>query len=104
MASQGLTWPYVEISIFPTCEDHTICKECDETEDLTHILVGCNSPGQEIIWKAAETLWLEKEDRWPAVSLGTILSCGLAEFRDEKGKLKHGMQWLYRILMSESAI
>jgi ribonuclease HI len=87
----------------PECEDHTICKECDETEDLTHILVGCNSPGQEIIWKAAETLWLEKEDRWPAVSLGTILSCGLAEFRDEKGKLKHGTQRLYRILMSESA-
>jgi ribonuclease HI len=87
----------------PECEDRAICKECDETEDLTHILVGCKSPGRESIWKAAETLWLEKEDRWPAVSLGTILGCGLAEFRDEKGKLNHGTQQLYRILMSESA-
>jgi ribonuclease HI len=78
-------------------------KTCDETEDLAHILVGCKSPGQDIIWKAAESLWLEKETKWPAVSLGTILGCGLAEFRDEKGKMKRGAQRLYRILMSESA-
>jgi hypothetical protein len=37
------------------------------------------------------------------VSLGTILGCGLAEFHDERKKVKHGMQRLYRILMSESA-
>ncbi|KAJ7903106.1 hypothetical protein B0H13DRAFT_1621230, partial [Mycena leptocephala] len=40
---------------------------------------------------------------WPEVSLGTILGCGLAEFRDGKGKLKEGTRRLYRILMSESA-
>jgi ribonuclease HI len=72
-------------------------------EDLAHILVGCRSPGQEIIWEAGRSLWLEKETQWPAVSLGTILSCGLADFRDERKKQKHGTQQLYRILMSESA-
>ncbi|KAJ6533708.1 hypothetical protein B0H19DRAFT_863506, partial [Mycena capillaripes] len=35
--------------------------------------------------------------------LGTILGCGLADFRDERGKMKRGTQRLYRILMSESA-
>ncbi|KAJ7321907.1 hypothetical protein DFH08DRAFT_818285 [Mycena albidolilacea] len=81
----------------PECEDCTICKACNTTEDLAHILVKCQSPGQEIIWKAAESLWLEKETQWPAVSLGTILGCGLAEFRDKKNKLKHdyGMIGLY---------
>jgi ribonuclease HI len=87
----------------PECEDRAICKECDVTEDLAHILVGCRSPGQELIWKAAESLWLEKETHWPTVSLGTVLGCGLAEFRDERGKLKCGTQRLYRILISESA-
>ncbi|KAJ7323926.1 hypothetical protein DFH08DRAFT_711569 [Mycena albidolilacea] len=94
----GKYWTHI-----PECEDRAICKACDTTEDLAHILVGCRSPGQEIIWKAAESLWLEKETQWPAVSLGTILGCGLAEFRDEKNKLKHGTQRLYRILISESA-
>ncbi|KAJ7789693.1 hypothetical protein B0H13DRAFT_1454932, partial [Mycena leptocephala] len=35
--------------------------------------------------------------------LGSILGCGLAEFKDEKGKLKRGSQRLYRILISKSA-
>ncbi|KAJ7890740.1 hypothetical protein B0H13DRAFT_1626199 [Mycena leptocephala] len=87
----------------PECEDRAICKNCDILEDLEHILVRCGCPGQEIIWQAAETLWLEKEPCWPPVSLGSILGCGLAEFRDEKGKIKRGTQRLYRVLMSESA-
>ncbi|KAJ7748855.1 hypothetical protein B0H14DRAFT_2405991, partial [Mycena olivaceomarginata] len=86
----------------PECGDCAKCKDCDVIEDLDHILTGCKSPGQEIIWKAAKTLWLEKEAAWPAVTLGTILGCGLAEFHDEKGKAKLGTQRLYRILMSES--
>jgi ribonuclease HI len=94
----GHYWTHI-----PECEDRALCRECETMEDLEHILTGCTSPGQEIIWKAAETLWLERESTWPAVSLGTILGCGLAEFRDDKGKLKRGSQRLYRILISESA-
>ncbi|KAJ6472421.1 hypothetical protein C8R45DRAFT_835894 [Mycena sanguinolenta] len=70
--------------------------------DLAHILVDCESPGPSIIWAAAEKLWRERESEWPEVSLGSILGCGLAEFRDN-GKLRRGAQRLYRILMSESA-
>jgi ribonuclease HI len=94
----GKYWTHI-----PECEDRAICKDCEVFEDLEHILVGCQSPGQEIIWQAAEKLWLEKEANWPEVSLGTILGCGLAEFRDGRGKLKEGTRRLYRILMSESA-
>ena len=54
------------------------------------------------MWKATKSLWLEKETLWPTVSLGTILGCGLAEFRKTGGKLKRGTQRLYWILMSES--
>jgi ribonuclease HI len=93
----GKYWVHI-----PECEDRASCKECDVTEDLAHILVGCRSPGQELIWKAAKSLWLEKEAHWPTISLGTVLGCGLAEFRDDRGKLKRGTQRLYRILISES--
>jgi hypothetical protein len=87
----GKFWTHI-----PECEDRAKCKDCNVIEDLDHILTGCKSPGQEIIWKAAKSLWLEKEAVWPTVSLGTILGCGLAEFRDDKGKIKPGTQRLYR--------
>ncbi|KAJ7708350.1 hypothetical protein B0H17DRAFT_1274165 [Mycena rosella] len=94
----GKYWTHI-----PECEDRAMCKDCEVMEDLEHILVQCKSPGQEIIWKAAESLLLEKEPHWPEVSLGTILGCGLAEFRDDGDKPKRGTQRLYRILMSASA-
>ncbi|KAF8174329.1 hypothetical protein K438DRAFT_1849309, partial [Mycena galopus ATCC 62051] len=55
-------------SISPNAKT-AICQECGETENLGHILVECASPGQSIIWKAAEKLWHEKESNWPEVSL-----------------------------------
>jgi ribonuclease HI len=94
----GSYWTHI-----PECEERAVCKDCDMLEDLEHILVGCGSPGQELIWEAAKTLWLEKETTWPEVSLGTILGCGLADFRDDSGKIDRGAQRLYWILMSESA-
>ncbi|KAJ7208622.1 hypothetical protein GGX14DRAFT_365373 [Mycena pura] len=75
----------------------------DINEDLDHILMRCESPGRELIWAAARTLWLERATVWPELSLGTILGCGLAEFRDGNGKVDQGARRLYRILISESA-
>ncbi|KAJ6626679.1 hypothetical protein B0H10DRAFT_1780815 [Mycena sp. CBHHK59/15] len=94
----GNYWTHI-----PECKERATCRDCGTTEDLEHILIKCTSPGREIIWRAAETLWRDKEGDWPEVSLGTVLGCGLAEFRDEKGKIKRGTQRLYRILMSETA-
>jgi ribonuclease HI len=94
----GRYWSHI-----PECGDRAKCKDCDIEEDLEHILIKCKSPGQETIWQAAKSLWSEREPCWPEVSLGTILGCGLATFRDDRGKLKHGTQRLYRILISESA-
>ncbi|KAJ7754195.1 hypothetical protein DFH07DRAFT_743908 [Mycena maculata] len=94
----GNYWTHI-----PECEDHAMCSDCGVTEDLEHILLKCGSPGRDTVWKAAETLWHEKEDNWPELSLGIILGCRLAEFRDENGKLKRGSQRLYQILISEPA-
>ncbi|KAJ6621976.1 hypothetical protein B0H10DRAFT_1788983 [Mycena sp. CBHHK59/15] len=95
----GKYWTHI-----PECEEHATCSGCgDFIEDLEHILLDCTSPGQEIVWRAAESLWREKEGDWPAMSLGVLLGCGLAEFCDDKGKIKEGTQRLYRILISESA-
>ncbi|KAJ7314480.1 hypothetical protein DFH08DRAFT_716566 [Mycena albidolilacea] len=94
----GKYWSHI-----PECGDRAKCKDCDIEEGLEHILIKCKSPGRETIWQAAKSLWLEREPCWSEVSLGTVLGCGLAIFRDDRGKLKHGTQRLYRILISESA-
>ncbi|KAJ7195934.1 hypothetical protein GGX14DRAFT_376591 [Mycena pura] len=94
----GSYWTHI-----PECDDRAACRDCGVVESLEHILIHCESPGRELIWKAAETLWLERKSEWPEISLGTVLGCGLAEFRDSGGKIDRGTQRLYRILISESA-
>jgi ribonuclease HI len=93
----GKYWKHI-----PDCEERALCQECGELEDLEHILIHCRSSGPEIIWKAAEKLWCNKEPEWPEISLGGVLGCGLVNFKDERGKTKCGAQRLYRILISES--
>ncbi|KAJ7715583.1 hypothetical protein B0H16DRAFT_1339649, partial [Mycena metata] len=74
----------------------------NETEDLEHVLIKCRRPGQSEVWSLARNLWMRKCNSWPEPSLGSILGCGLATFRDERGKNSPGLARLYRILVSES--
>jgi hypothetical protein len=39
---------------------------------------------------------------WPALSLGSLLGCGITDFRDAHNKPLHGANRLYTILISES--
>ncbi|KAJ6541601.1 hypothetical protein B0H19DRAFT_958216, partial [Mycena capillaripes] len=93
----GEFWKHI-----PDCEQWGICQYCEETEDLEHILLKCKRPGQELIWKLTRDLWLRKHSRWPDLSLGNILGCGLASFCDNDGNFLPGTLRLYRILISES--
>ncbi|KAJ7691459.1 hypothetical protein B0H17DRAFT_1063200, partial [Mycena rosella] len=67
----GSYWTHI-----PECGDRAICGGCEVLEDMNHILTECECPGQELIWEAARSLWLEKQPRWPEVSLGSILGSG----------------------------
>ncbi|KAJ6550391.1 hypothetical protein DFH09DRAFT_925930 [Mycena vulgaris] len=94
----GKFWKHI-----PECEGRGICQFCPgETEDLEHILLKCQRPGREIIWRLAEELWLKKNRTWPQLSVGNILGRGLASFTGDDGKPLTGDARLYRILISES--
>ncbi|KAJ7823666.1 hypothetical protein B0H13DRAFT_1548631, partial [Mycena leptocephala] len=93
----GAFWKHI-----PECEEHAICQFCNEPEDLEHILLKCKCPGQKLVWELAKDLWLRKNPIWPDLSLGSVLGCGLANIRDEKGRTLTGPSCLYRILISES--
>jgi hypothetical protein len=88
----------------PGFEHRLNCPTCRVDESMTHILTDCAVPGQKEIWKLVSTLWSKKHDYWPRIrNIGAITGCGLANFKDDKGKQMDGANRLYRILISESA-
>ncbi|EIM88751.1 uncharacterized protein STEHIDRAFT_21159, partial [Stereum hirsutum FP-91666 SS1] len=95
----GVYWETI-----PNYELRGRCPVCDnETESLEHILLECTAPGGEIVWNLARQLWEMTGHPWPALSFGTILGCGLSDFRNPDGVRLPGTNRLYRILISESA-
>jgi hypothetical protein len=88
----------------PTFEHRAMCHFCGTTDSMEHILTECEAPGQNEVWALAKTLWLKKHNSWPQIlNVGSIVGCGLANFKASSGKYKPGTNRLYRILLSESA-
>ena len=44
----------------PEFQERSVCRHCDKTESMEHILTECGTPGQEEVWKLAEKLWMGK--------------------------------------------
>ena len=81
-----------------------MCHFCGTTDSMEHILTECDAPGQNEVWALAKTLWLKKLNSWPKIfNVGSIVGCGLANFKTSSGKCNPGTNRLYGILLSESA-
>lgn len=87
----------------PEYEHWGTCPICHEDESMAHILTECRAPGQKEIWDLAKQLWQQTPIPWPRISYGSILACGLTNFKDNKGNTLTGLNHLFRILISESA-
>ncbi|EIM91131.1 uncharacterized protein STEHIDRAFT_49333, partial [Stereum hirsutum FP-91666 SS1] len=86
-------------------EHRGTCPCCNDTSETTrHILTECSARGRVLIWSLAKRLWERKGMQWPnAFSYGTILGCGVSDFKTGDGKRLPGANRLWRILISESA-
>ncbi|EIM91167.1 uncharacterized protein STEHIDRAFT_48353, partial [Stereum hirsutum FP-91666 SS1] len=88
----------------PTMNHRAICQKCGVTEDMEHILVNCDTPGQKEVWRLTELFWRQKlPSRWIKPSIGSIAGCALIHFSDQEGKSKPGADRLYRMLIAMSA-
>jgi ribonuclease HI len=88
----GEHWKHIE-----DFEDWGICKECEITESMDHVLTQCDAPGQALIWELASKLWKKKAGEEMHPTFGEIMACGAIKKGDA------GTTRLYRILLSESA-
>jgi ribonuclease HI/exonuclease III len=86
-------------------KDRAMCQYCGALETMDHVLLRCNEPDREAIWRVAEKLWEEKvgPGTWEEPTLGTILGCALVTFPNLDHKKQKGAERLYRILISETA-
>ncbi|KAJ3806315.1 hypothetical protein F5876DRAFT_91118 [Lentinula aff. lateritia] len=87
----------------PGYENRAKCAHCQTTESMEHILTDCQAPGQKEIWDLTRKLWEKSGATWNNIEFGSILCCGLADFKDGRGKRKPEISRLFRILISESA-
>ena len=87
----------------PNFEHRERCIKCGVTEDLEHILLHCDIPGQNIVWKNTKQLWSRKHKLWPELqNIGQIAGCGLIKFNNRDGKALKHVSRMNRILISES--
>jgi hypothetical protein len=81
----------------PGHKHRAICPTCKVEESMEYILLECSAPGQLTVWNLSKTLWQQKYDDWPTITIGTILGCGMSIFIDK------GANCLFHIIISESA-
>ncbi|KAF5318885.1 hypothetical protein D9758_019007 [Tetrapyrgos nigripes] len=86
-------------------KERAVCQHDRKIEDIAHILSGCESPGQELIWDLTGELWEKKGSslQWERPALGTIVGARLAVLKTPGGARKTGEERLWRILIAESA-
>ena len=87
----GSYWLHIE-----NYEHRGICRNCEVLDDLEHIILECDVAGRETVWNITKNLWLKKHDTWPELkNIGDVLSCGLADFKNEHRRLTKGANRLY---------
>ncbi|KAJ7072447.1 hypothetical protein C8F01DRAFT_971956 [Mycena amicta] len=87
----------------PNWEHCGRCPTCDKEENLEHILFECDEPGQAEIWREAKCNWAKTGHEWPVNTIGAVMGCATATFKNTKGKTAKGTTRLFQILVSESA-
>jgi hypothetical protein len=94
-------------------EDRELCRMCNETESMDHILTQCKEESTQTIWRLAKEIWPHPNIPWPEVTLGTILGGGCIALntnrprrndqRRHRQTTHQGPTRLFQILLFESA-
>ncbi|EIW52958.1 uncharacterized protein TRAVEDRAFT_135249 [Trametes versicolor FP-101664 SS1] len=83
--------------------ERAICKLCDETETMDHILFRCDSTEARVIWKNLCDLWEGTGQKWHEQSWGTVLGAACLIFESEHGTRLPYTERLWTTLCTEAA-
>ncbi|KAI0357399.1 ribonuclease H-like protein [Trametes cingulata] len=90
-------------SRIPTMSDRGVCRTCDATESMDHILVHCDAPGRQLIWGLARGLLAKRRISLPSMTHGLALGGHLMHVATNQEKIDGGGTRLLRLVVSESA-
>ncbi|KAK1219895.1 hypothetical protein PQX77_017375 [Marasmius sp. AFHP31] len=80
------------------------CGSCETEESVEHILTQCSQTWKRGVWDFAKSLWPKDYGRWPNITIGTVIGCGMVQIKNLESKKRiPGAERLYRILISECA-
>ena len=90
----------------PDWEHWSISKSCGlgATDDLEHIMLECKTTGQDLIWRLARELWELRNLNTAMKNIGSITRCTFTNFKTWREKPRISNNWLYKILIAESAM
>jgi len=91
----GQFWEHI-----PTLETVALCPTCRITESMEHIMLECQAPGQQQLWRLTEQLWRLRYHPWPKLNWGLLLGCNLSRFKSSKGKLIPAKNRFFAIIVS----
>ncbi|KAI1789413.1 hypothetical protein LXA43DRAFT_892865 [Ganoderma leucocontextum] len=83
-------------------EERATCGACGQTESMEHIVLGCEAPGQSIVWRLCLQTIRQKCGVDLQPDMGLILAAPCTSLRVLKGKRCPGMDRLLRIILTES--
>ncbi len=84
-------------------EQRATCETCGTEDSMDHILLECEAPGQETIWKMVKSAIRLTGVDIPRVSVGTIIGAPSITLKRADGKIAKGPTRLARILIVEAA-
>ena len=94
-------------------EQRQLCRTCNRTESMQHILLECTINARTIVWEKAKELWPQEWQRWPNILLGTILGIGQVSLPENERQQNNeqrrvstktrGRTRLLQILISEAS-
>ena len=97
----------------PSYEDRAKCLICQRRESMEHILLECTNDIRTLIWKKAKDIWPHGQNRWPNITIGTILGIGSIALQDEENDIDdrtntrsiktRGQTRLLQILVAEAS-
>ncbi|KAH9906095.1 uncharacterized protein BXZ73DRAFT_94625 [Epithele typhae] len=94
---------WLEASMPADLQERAVCKHCNATEDMTHILFACDEPGREIVWKLLTEHWQTTGGPPIIPTWGSVLGAACVPFPNDKGARRVTMERRWTILATESA-
>ncbi|KAJ7437887.1 hypothetical protein B0H11DRAFT_1753262 [Mycena galericulata] len=78
------------------------CSAYHIPESMEHIMLECEAPGQQQVWRSTQTVWQLRYTAWPKLNWGLLLGCGLARFKSTKGTSIPAKHRIFTIIISTS--